>query len=339
MTRRSPREFEPEKSRPPALLSVDGLRVSLRSRTRMLPAVQEVSFSMQRGEILALVGESGCGKSLTAQALLGLVGKNSLGQVEGSIRFKDRELTDLSEREMRSIRGREIAWVSQDPMTSLNPVYPVGAQIAEVPWLHQLCRTRNQARGVAERWMDRVGIPDPALRARDYPFAFSGGMRQRLVISMGLSGEPDLIIADEPTTALDVTIQAQILDLLQDLRAQTGCAILLITHDLGVVAQWCDAAMVMYAGRIVEKAPVGELLANPTHPYTQNLLASVPTPGHRRPLQPIPGQAPALEDIPSHGCPFRERCALARADCEVRMPDLVGSAVHRVACWDREVKA
>jgi oligopeptide transport system ATP-binding protein len=203
--------------------------------------------------------------------------------------------------------------------------------------LHGLAGSRREARTAAIDWMGRVGIPDPSARADQHPFAFSGGMRQRGVIAMGLAGNPALILADEPTTALDVTIQAQILDLLHDLRDRTGCAILLITHDLGVVAQWCDDATVMYAGRVVEQGPVGELLRRPVHPYTESLLASVPTPGSREPLTPIPGQPPDLAAIPEAGCPFRDRCPLATGRCAEAMPPLDGPGDHRAACWEREV--
>jgi oligopeptide/dipeptide ABC transporter ATP-binding protein len=320
------------------LLAVQGLGVGFRRGPRLLRAVQEVSLSIRQGEIVALVGESGCGKSLTAQAILGLVGHRRHEVVEGSIRFKGRELVGLPERELRSLRGREMAWVSQDPMTSLNPSFTVGAQLAEPPRLHGLARTRAEARTVATTWMERVGIPGAKARYQTYPFAFSGGMRQRSVIAMGLAGEPDLLIADEPTTALDVTIQAQILDLLTGLRDSAGCAILLITHDLGVVAQWCDTVAVMYAGRLVEQGTVAAVLDAPVHPYTKSLIASVPSLDAEVALQPIPGQPPDLASMPAGGCPFRDRCPEAVAICDRQMPPLTGpDPVHRAACHVRKV--
>ncbi|HMP73431.1 MAG TPA: ABC transporter ATP-binding protein [Kiritimatiellia bacterium] len=299
-------------------------------------AVQAVSLSVGRGEIVGLVGESGCGKSLTAKAVMGLIGRKP-GQVAGGdIRFEGRNLLEATDREIQALRGHRIAMIFQDPMTSLNPVFTIGNQIAEVPRIHEGAPA-NEAWATAVSALEQVGIAEASTRARQVPFEFSGGMRQRAVIAMGLAGHPDLLLADEPTTALDVTVQAQILDLLKQLRDRTGCGILLITHDLGVVAETCDRVAVMYAGRIVEEASVKELFARPRHPYTDGLFRAVPTLERTGRLEPIPGQPPDLDSIPAQGCPFRDRCPLAESQCADTMPPLVGCNNHRVACWKREV--
>ena len=319
------------------LLEVQDLRVAFgrsRARPRSVP-VRGVSFALRRGEILGVVGESGCGKSLTARALLGLVGRRPGEHVDGQALYRGGNLLDLPERAFSRLRGRRLAMVLQDPMTSLNPLYRVGAQVAEVPRLHE-----GDARAAAWRravtMLEKVGIDRAGQRAGAYPHEFSGGMRQRAVIAMGLVCSPDLLIADEPTTALDVTVQAQILDLLRRLRSDTGSAILFITHDLSVVGELCDRVLVMYAGRVVEEAETARLFAQPTHPYTRALLASVPTLDTSNRLEPIPGQPPDPARMPD-GCPFHPRCPLAVARCREDMPPALGGTGHRAACWESEV--
>ena len=317
-------------------LDVRDLRVGFQRDGVRATAVQGVSFSMAPGEILGLVGESGCGKSLTAKAIMGLTGRKRGEFVEGRVRLQGRNLLTLPEPDLQALRGSRMAMIFQDPSTSLNPVFTIGNQIAEVPRIHAGA-SRQAAWAEALTALQSVGIAPAAERARQFPFEFSGGMRQRAVIAMGLAGHPELLIADEPTTALDVTIQAQILDLLRDLRARLGCAILFITHDLAVVASFCDRVAVMYAGRIVEEAPVQTIFSAPRHPYTEGLLRSVPTLESEGRLEPIPGQPPDLDRMPAEGCPFRERCPLAEARCSEAMPPLIGPGAHRVACWKREV--
>jgi oligopeptide/dipeptide ABC transporter ATP-binding protein len=281
-------------------------------------AVDDLCLSLDKGSVLGIVGESGCGKSITSLSILRLVPPPGR-IVEGSIIFDGQNLLDLRESQMRAIRGNRIALIPQDPMTSLNPVYTVGQQIIEAIELHQKV-TRKQARQLAIEVLDRVRIPQAASRIDDYPHQFSGGMRQRVMIAMALSCKPSLLIADEPTTALDVTVQAQILDLLRGIQKDEGMSILLITHDLGVVAEMCDNVAVMYAGSIVEYAPVDELFKNPKHPYTQGLLNSIPRPDSSR-LIPIDGQPPALINLPL-GCRFAERCPLVEPRCRIVMPKL-----------------
>ncbi|MBK6536074.1 MAG: ABC transporter ATP-binding protein [Deltaproteobacteria bacterium] len=309
-----------------ALLSIRHLCTEFATDEGRLRAVDDVSFDLPPGGALGLVGESGCGKSVTSLSVLRLI--QSPGRIaSGQILFEGRDLLSLSEREMRKVRGAHIGMIFQEPMSSLNPVYTVGDQIAEVLTLHrQLPR-----RAAWERAIDlltQVGIPSPAERAGAYPHQLSGGMRQRVMIAMALACEPKLLIADEPTTALDVTIQAQIIELLRDLRARLGMAVLLITHDLGLVAEFAEDVVVMYAGRVVERAPVAELFADPRHPYTQGLLRSVPSYGDNlgaRRLPTIPGMVPDLRSLPS-GCRFRDRCDKAFALCAEEEP-----ALYRVA--------
>jgi oligopeptide/dipeptide ABC transporter ATP-binding protein len=281
--------------------------------------------------MMALVGESGCGKSVTAQAIMGLIGRKAGERVEGEIRFKGENLLEKSQEEWCRIRGSEIAMVLQDPMTSLNPVHRIGRQVGEVLELHRK-GSRSAAWSAAVEMLGKVGISSPEVRAKQYPHQFSGGMRQRSVIAAAFIGRPELLIADEPTTALDVTIQAQILDLMRDLREQTKAAILLITHDLGVVAETCDTVSVMYAGRIVEQAPVQSLFASPRHPYTQGLLASLPKPEGGEALTPIPGQPPDLSNLPP-GCAFADRCPHVMERCRIDRPPLRSVGGHRVSCW------
>lgn len=314
------------------LLKVENLKCHFHTRKGIVKAVDGVSFQVKKGEILALVGESGCGKSVTSQAIMGLIGRKRNEHVEGNIWFNGENLLDKSEDEMRALRGNRIAMIFQDPMTSLNPAHRIGRQIAEVSEVHERMDRKSAWRKAVDM-LRQMGIPSPETRSRDYPHQFSGGMRQRGVIGMGLMCRPDLLIADEPTTALDVTIQAQVLDLMQELRDQSGLGIVLITHDLGVVAQICDTVAVMYAGTIVEEAPVKALFAAPRHPYTQGLLASVPRPGKKQRLSPIPGQPPNLLELP-RGCRFAERCPHVMEKCREAAPPLIAyEKDHHSACW------
>jgi len=289
-----------------ALLEVKNLRTTFFGADGPVHAVDNVSFNVRKGEALALVGESGCGKSVTAMSIMRLVappGKITAGQV----RFKGRNLAELSERDMRHVRGNDIAMVFQEPMTSLNPVFKIGAQVAEAIRVHRKV-SRKEARQRAGEMLELVSIPDPIKRLDDYPHQLSGGMRQRVMIAMALSCDPELLIADEPTTALDVTIQAQIMELLASLQKRLGLAILLITHDLGVVAEFCERVIVMYTGRVVEESPVRELFANPAHPYTRGLLKSLPSvAGGETRLPTIKGMVPSIASLPP-GCKFNPRC-------------------------------
>ena len=314
-----------------SLLEVRALRTSFLLEGGEARAVNDVSFRLDAGRVLGLVGESGCGKSVTALSLMRLVPPpgHVLG---GAVVLEGRDLLALDEREMRAIRGARLAMIFQEPMTSLNPVFTVGSQIAEAVRLHQRV-SRGEAWERAEALLAEVGIPDPAERARDYPHQLSGGMRQRVMIAMAIACTPRVLIADEPTTALDVTIQAEILDLLGSLRARHGMALLLITHDLGVVAEQADEVAIMYAGRIVEYAPTLEIFDRPLHPYTQALFRSMPTVGgrHER-LEAIPGQVPELLHLPS-GCAFRDRCPRAIPACAAAVPPLERKrAAHTAAC-------
>jgi peptide/nickel transport system ATP-binding protein len=304
------------------LLSVDDLRVVFQRRGRRpVFAVDGISFEVEPGQTTGVVGESGCGKSVTSLAILGLLPKRGV-QVSGSIRLEGRELRKLSDVELREVRGREIAMIFQDPMTSLNPVLTVGRQITEVLRRH-FGKKGDDATREAVSLLDAVGIPAARRRVEDYPHQLSGGMRQRAMIAMALACQPKLLIADEPTTALDVTIQAQILDLLRELISERNTALLLITHDLGVVAGMCEMVHVMYAGRFVESSDRYELFGRPRHPYTAGLLASVPRLDQPRgdPLHPIKGSA--RDTIPwSSGCAFAPRCANLIADCTAEAPEL-----------------
>jgi peptide/nickel transport system ATP-binding protein len=332
-------------SRPEAgsgpILEVTDLRVSFVTEGGVVEAVRGVSFELAPGEVLGIVGESGCGKSVTAMALTGLNKNNPNARFGGSVRFRGNELLPLGERELRRVRGAEIAMVFQDPMTSLNPVHRVGSLIAETLRAHiDISRSDAAARAVA--LLREVGIPEPERRARDFPHQFSGGMRQRVMIAMALACQPAVLIADEPTTALDVTIQAQILRLIEKMRATRGAAVVLITHDLGVVARLADRVAVMYAGRIVEQGTVRDLFHRPQHPYTWGLLESIPRIDRARidRLHSIAGQPPSLVGI-GEGCSFRERCAFAHQHC-LETPPLaarLADAGHLDACWlDAETK-
>ena len=317
------------------LLEVDGLKTHFFTRDGVVRAVDGVSFSIQPGETLALVGESGCGKSVTSLSILRLIASPPGRTVAGAIRFNGRDLLGLSERAMRKVRGNEISMVFQEPMTSLNPVLTVGRQVAEALVLHK-GMSRSAANARAVEMLHLVNIPEPARRASEYPHQLSGGMRQRVMIAMALACDPKLLIADEPTTALDVTIQAQILDLMRALKEKTGAAIMLITHDLGVVAEMAQRVVVMYAGRKVEEAPVDDIFARPRHPYTRGLLNSMPRLGAaktaRARLAEIPGMVPSLRE-PIAGCAFASRCAHAVERCRAESPPLVERTPgHWVRC-------
>ena len=322
------------------LLEVTALQTHFATPDGVVRAVEGLSFTVAPGETLAIVGESGCGKSVTSMSILRLI-QSPPGRIAGSIRFEGRELLDLPEAAMRRIRGNEIAMIFQEPMTSLNPVLTVGRQITETLRLHQGLSARAAEARAAEA-LSLVGIPAPERRAREYPHQLSGGMRQRVMIAMALACNPKLLIADEPTTALDVTIQAQILDLMRGLKQRIGSAIMLITHDLGVVAETAERVVVMYAGRKVEEAPVAALFARPAHPYTLGLLGAVPRLGAgaegtaRTRLAEIPGLVPSLRARIA-GCPFAPRCARADDHCRAEAPALRTLAPGRaVACHHPE---
>jgi peptide/nickel transport system ATP-binding protein len=305
------------------LLAVSNLSVEFRRKgQRPVRAVDDVSFTVDTGEVVGLVGESGCGKSVTALAITGLLPQRGV-QVGGQAKFADTDLLKLDPRSRRDLRGREIAMVFQDPISSLNPVVPVGVQVAEVLTRHR-DMSRRQARLTAAELLDRVGIPDPQRRLREYPHQLSGGMRQRALIAMAVACQPRLLIADEPTTALDVTIQAQILELLKELVQEFGTALIMITHDLGVVAGMCDRVNVLYAGRVVETAGRRPLFAHPHHPYTVGLLGSIPRldGAQGEPLNPIPGSVRDL--LPwQEGCAYAPRCTRRSEECLTGPPELV----------------
>jgi oligopeptide transport system ATP-binding protein len=314
------------------LLEVQDLRTVFATKEGNVKAVDGVSLHLDAGETLGIVGESGCGKSVTALSIMGLQRPGRI--VGGRVLFKGNDLTKASEAEMREVRGQQIAMIFQDPMTSLNPVFKTGWQVAEPLRLHRgVDFTKALAGAVA--MLGRVGIPSPAERAKNYPHQFSGGMRQRAMIAMGLTTTPQVLIADEPTTALDVTIQAQILDLLRTVNREFGTATILITHNLGVVAGMCERVMVMYAGKVVESGPTEDVFAHPKHPYTWSLLRSIPRLDAERhePLKPIEGLPPNLIDLPP-GCAFQPRCAFRIERCSRDTPVLnrVGDT-QLAACW------
>ena len=327
------------------LLEVDALKTWFYTRDGVIRAVDGVSFTVAAGETLAIVGESGCGKSVTSLSILRLIASPPGRIVSGSIRFDGEDLLALDEAAMRRLRGNRISMIFQEPMTSLNPVLTIGRQVAEVIALHEgLSRDAAAERAVA--MLRLVNIPEPERRVKQYPHELSGGMRQRVMIAIALACNPRLLVADEPTTALDVTIQAQILELMRELQARTGAAIVLITHDLGVVAEMAQRVVVMYAGRKVEEAPVRALFADPRHPYTRGLLRSVPRlsnasdDGPRPRLAEIPGTVPSLKE-PVPGCLFAPRCSLATPRCHDQSPPLsmvahADDTLHWVACWEAE---
>ena len=318
-----------------ALLSVTGLTVELQTSRGMAPAVRGVSFELEKGGTLGLVGESGCGKSITALAIMGLLpdGARTAGRVD----LDGTDLLGLDEDALCQIRGNRIAMIFQEPMTSLNPVHRIGRQIAEPLRLHRGLTGAN-ARDEVLRLLDRVGLPDPARRIDAYPHQMSGGQRQRVMIAMALSCAPDILLADEPTTALDVTIQGQILDLINDLVDDTGMGLILISHDLGVIGETAENVAVMYGGTIVEQGATDGLFKSLAHPYSQGLFAAIPRPGEARqgPLRTIPGTVPELADLPP-GCAFADRCPKATEICWIQTPrmEAVGRA-HRAACHHLE---
>jgi len=317
------------------LLDIRGLKTWFKTDDGMVRAVDGVSLSIDRGETLGVVGESGCGKTVTARSVLKLIDMPPGRFEAGEILWQGRDLVPLDDAEMNKIRAREIAIIFQEPMTSLNPVYTVGDQIAEVIALHQKLSRKQAMIGAAEM-LKLVNIPNPERRVNDYPHQFSGGMRQRVMIAMALSCQPKLLIADEPTTALDVTIQAQILELMQEMKERFGMAIMLITHAMGVVAETTQRVVVMYAGKVVEEAPVGALFGDPRHPYTQGLIRSIPrvdrSAGRQARLESIPGTVPSLLNPPP-GCRFAARCRYVMPACTEAIPPLKEVAPgHKVAC-------
>ena len=317
-----------------ALLDVRNLRTYFHTDNGEARSVDGVSFSIEKGEVLGIVGESGCGKSVTSLSIMRLIPQPPGEIMPGSsIQFRDEEIVDASEKRMREIRGNDIAMIFQEPMTSLNPVFPIGEQIAEALRLHRGLK-KSEARKVAIDMLNLVGIPDADERVDHFPHQLSGGQRQRVMIAIALSCEPELLIADEPTTALDVTIQAQILELLADLRSRLGMAIMLITHDLGVVAEVCDRVVVMYAGEVVEEGPVTEIFQNPRHPYTQGLMQAIPRLGERKDrLAVIPGMVPSAINWPI-GCRFHARCPYGFDVCVKDHPELFRVDEHHYSrCW------
>ena len=316
------------------LLSVRDLSTAFETETGLVTVVDHVSFELEAGETIGLVGESGCGKSVTALSIMGLLPRPSGRVIGGDVLFKDENLTRASPERLREVRGNRIAMIFQEPMTALNPVQRIGRQLAETYTLHE---PELKSSDVAEKTLgllEQVGIPAPESRLNDYPHQLSGGMRQRVMIAMALARHPDILIADEPTTALDVTIQAQILELLRELQRDTGMAIIFITHDLGVIAELCSRVVVMYAGRIAEQATVKSLFEHPLHPYTRGLLGSIPRleDEPKTLLTTIPGIVPGIEELPD-GCRFSNRCAYATDQCHREAPSLVAPSPERtVAC-------
>lgn len=319
-----------------AILEVKNLKTQFKTDDGTFLAVDDVSFSVERGKTLGLVGESGCGKSVSSLSIMRLIPTPPGAIVGGQILFEGRNLLTLPEKEMRSVRGNKISMIFQEPMTSLNPVFTIGDQIGEAVSLHNTALNAQKVRDRAIEMLDLVGIPEPKKRVDDYPHQLSGGMRQRVMIAMALSCDPAVLIADEPTTALDVTIQAQILDLIRKLQKEMGTAVILITHDLGVVAEMCDDVAVMYAGKIVEYANVKDIFLNPKHHYTQGLLKSVPhfESGKKQTrLTTIPGLVPNLLEL-KPGCRFKDRCEAAQPDCGQQEPLLQEIQTgHQVRCY------
>ncbi|MCP5373694.1 MAG: ABC transporter ATP-binding protein [Hyphomicrobiales bacterium] len=319
------------------LLEVEGLKVEFKTRRGIAKVLEGVTFNLEPGKTLGIVGESGCGKSMTALSIMRLVPIPPGRISAGSIRLKGEDLLQASEKRMRQVRGKDISMIFQEPMTSLNPVYSIGDQIAETVRVHEGL-SRRAAFDRAVEMLKAVNIPAAEKRVNEFPHQMSGGMRQRVMIAMALACRPSVLIADEPTTALDVTVQAQVFDLLKELQEKTGTTIILITHDMGAIAEMADRVMVMYAGRAAEEATTEQILTAPKHPYTQGLIACVPhmadkPPPERPPLTEIPGVVPALTDLGS-GCSFAPRCPHAMDHCHSQMPqpqELGGG--HRVACW------
>ena len=313
------------------LLDVQGLTVEFPTRRGLLRALDDVSFTIGAGEVLGVVGESGAGKSLTGAAIVGLL--EPPGRiVAGQVSLQDQRIDNLPPERMRRIRGRRIGMIFQDPLTTLNPLYSIGRQLVETMQTH-LPLSDAEARRRAVGWLERVGIPAAAQRVNAYPHEFSGGQRQRVVIALALCAEPDLVIADEPTTALDVSVQAQIISLLKGLTREHGTAVMLVTHDMGVIAETADRVAVMYAGRVAEIGPVVDVIKHAAHPYTDGLMASIPSLEHRvERLRQIDGAMPRLNAIP-RGCAFNPRCPRVFDRCRVERPDLMEAGATRAACW------
>lgn len=314
------------------LLEVEHLSTEFSTRRGMVQAIRDVSFSIDKGEILALVGESGSGKSVTSLSIMGLLSSNGRVAPGSKIRFDGMELTEMSDSKMQQIRGNRISMIFQEPMTSLNPIFTVGEQILESIRLHTKL-SKKEAQEKLIDLLDTVGIPNPSKRIKDYPHQMSGGMRQRIMIAMAMACQPQLLIADEPTTALDVTIQAQILDLIYRMREQFNISVLLITHDLGVVAEAADKVAVMYCGRIVEEGTTSEILTDPKHPYTNGLLKSIPRLDEESErLFMIPGMVPPPEEVPLNGCAFAYRCDRFCDKCNAKLPELIDIGNRKVRC-------
>ncbi len=315
------------------IIDVKDLQIAFNTDDGELVCVENISFSIKKGEVLSIVGESGCGKSVTAMSLMRLLGKNGIIK-KGSIAFGDEDIATLSPDKMKKLRGNRISMIFQEPMTSLNPVLTIGRQMLEPLEIHKGL-SKEEGKKVCISWLEKVGIPRADKVFADYPGTLSGGMRQRVMIAMAMLCSPDLLIADEPTTALDVTIQAQILDLMEDLRKESEASILLITHDLGVVAEMADRVIVMYAGQIVEEADVFTLFQSPTHPYTKGLMGSIPnvSDDFTERLKSIPGNVPSLRDMPE-GCRFCERCSMAMDKCKTNNPPVFTTdGNHKIRCW------
>ena len=323
------------------LLKVENLRIELKLRDGVAPVIDDLSFELAAGENISFVGESGCGKSMTALGIMGLLPEKVGSIASGRIMFDGEDLTRASDKRLRDIRGNEISMIFQEPMTSLNPVYTVGEQIAEALRAHQGLG-KKAAWNMAIDLLDAVRIPNPSARVSDYPFQMSGGQRQRVMIAIALACKPKILIADEPTTALDVTVQAQIFDLLRGLGQETGTAIILITHDMGAVAEMAERMIVMYAGRLAEYGPVEQIIERPRHPYTKGLIACVPhlmakMTENRPPLTEIGGIVPGLSEFGRDACLFASRCEMADDKCSSRRPPEAGFANgQRSACWHAE---
>lgn len=314
------------------LLDINNLNVAFKYEGKFLPVTHDVTFELYRGEILGLVGESGSGKSVTSKVMLGLLPKTSSKILSGSICFEGRDILKFSPNDFYSIRGKKISMIFQEPMTALNPLYTCGDQIVEAIMVHQSL-SKTEAWEKATEMLKLVGIPMQEVRMRNYPHELSGGMRQRIMIAMALSCNPDLLIADEPTTALDPTIQAQILELIKKLKKEISMSVLYISHDLGVIAEICNRVVVMYAGTVMEIANIDDLFYNPLHPYTKGLIASIPKiAGSKERLVSIEGSVPHFSEMPS-GCPFNPRCSCAMDKCRTEFPTLENFDGHRVRCW------
>jgi oligopeptide/dipeptide ABC transporter ATP-binding protein len=317
------------------ILKVENLTSAFETESGRVRAVDDVSFDLHQGHNLGIVGESGCGKSVTALSIMRLLPRPAGNIIGGRISFKETDIVGLPAEAMHAVRGNQIAMIFQEPMTALNPVHTIGRQVGEIFHLHFPQMTDGEVKKASLAMLQKVGIPEPLKRMAEYPHQISGGMRQRVMIAMALACKPDILIADEPTTALDVTIQAQILDLIRDLQAETGMSVIFITHDLGVIAELCHDVVVMYAGKVAETAPIRALFHNPRHPYTRGLLTSIPTldSPHKQPLRVIKGAVPSLDNLPA-GCRFENRCPHARTICSTAPPPLVAvGPEHFASCY------